>query len=90
MLNSPAEKENRNDQGESKESPVPKLKFGNLSEDDLGSVKQNTAAITIQKWYRGWSVRRKMGRSAVKHILGQKKLQKERQSFDHLGSLVSI
>ncbi|XP_031573058.1 centrosomal protein of 131 kDa-like [Actinia tenebrosa] len=91
MLNSPANEGNKNDhgiiEGESKESPVPKLKFGNLSEDDSGSVKQNAAAIMIQKWYRGWSVRRKTGKSAVKRILGQKKVQKERQSFDHLGSM---
>jgi hypothetical protein len=91
MLNSPSEEGTKKEKAEeeAKQSPVPKLAFGNLMEDEPISTKKN-AAVVIQKWFRGWSVRRKTGKSAVKHLLGQKKLDKERQSLDYLGTMVSV
>ncbi|XP_048575628.1 centrosomal protein of 131 kDa isoform X2 [Nematostella vectensis] len=58
-----------------KNSPVPKLFLGNGSDDDIISrdSRETQAAITIQRWVRGWRVRRWIGQGALKHLLGQKK-----------------
>lgn len=40
---------------------------------------QSEAAVIIQKWFRGWRVRRRQGHSAVQQLLLHKKEEKELQ-----------
>ena len=93
MLNSPSEgsriKGNSSKEKEPKQSPVPKLRLGNLTDDkSTPSQGHHNAAVVIQRWFRGWNVRRKVGKFAVKQLLGQRKQAVERQSFNYLGSKV--
>ena len=40
---------------------------------------QSGAAVTIQRWFRGWRVRRRQGHSAIQQLLSQKRQEKELQ-----------
>ena len=58
---------------------IPKLFLDDLLEDE-GESKRKKAAVNIQRWYRGWKTRKELsGQNAVKQLLSQKKLEKEKQ-----------
>lgn len=67
----------------SRREDVPKLFLDDLLEDE-GESKRRRAAVNIQRWYRGWKTRKELsGQSAVKQLLSQKKLEKEKQMFSN-------
>lgn len=70
---------------------IPKLFLDDLLEDE-GESKCRKAAVNIQRWYRGWKTRKELrGQNAVKQLLSQKKLEKEKQIFSEpTASLVSV
>lgn len=94
MLNSPGDGRSGGSSGdrEPKQSPVPKLRLSGSLEDGktFNNQVQNDAAVMIQKHFRGWNVRRKTGKSAVKDLLGQRKQAVEKHSYNHLGSSMVI
>ena len=63
---------------------IPKLFLDDLLEDD-GDSRRKKAAVNIQRWFRGWKTRKQLsGQNAVKELLSQKKMEKEKEMFsDH-------
>ena len=62
-----------------KRDDIPKLFLDDLLEDEV-EIKRRKAAVNIQRWYRGWKTRKELsGQDAVKKLLSQKKLEKEKQ-----------
>ena len=65
----------------SKRDDIPKLFLDDLNEDESES-KRRKAAVNIQRWYRGWKIRKELhGQNAIKQLLSQKKSEKETQLF---------
>lgn len=72
------------DKSTARREDIPKLFLGDLLEDD-GDSKRRKAAVNIQRWFRGWKTRKQLsGQNAVKQLLSQKKMEKEKEMFsDH-------
>ncbi|PFX32011.1 centrosomal protein of 131 kDa-like [Stylophora pistillata] len=67
------------DKSTARREDVPKLFLDDLVEDD-GDRKRQKAAVNIQRWFRGWKSRKQLGgQNAVKQLLSQKKMEKEKQ-----------
>ncbi|KAJ7372675.1 hypothetical protein OS493_017948 [Desmophyllum pertusum] len=64
---------------------IPKLFLGDIVEPDEVDIRRKKAAVSIQRWFRGWRSRKQLsGQNAVKQLLSQKKMEKEKQMFsDH-------
>ena len=74
---------NKPDKSVSRREDIPKLFLDDLLEDE-GESKRRRAAMNIQRWYRGWKTRKELsGQTAVKQLLSQKKLEKEKQMFSN-------
>ena len=60
---------------------VPKLSLDGLLDESQKRLdfKRQRAAVTIQRWVRGWIVRRRANHSALKSLLAQKKHEREKQ-----------
>lgn len=60
---------------------IPKLFLDDLLEDE-GDSRRKKAAVNIQRWFRGWKTRKQLnGQNAVKELLSQKKMEKEKEMF---------
>lgn len=71
------------DKSVSRRDDIPKLFLDDLIEDQSDS-KRRRAAINIQRWFRGWKTRKELrGKNAVKELLSQKKIEKEKQILDN-------
>lgn len=71
------------DKSVSRRDDIPKLFLDDLIEDQSDS-KRRRAAINIQRWFRGWKTRKELrGENAVKELLSQKKIEKEKQILDN-------
>ena len=71
------------DKSVSRRDDIPKLFLDDLVEDQSDS-KRRRAAINIQRWFRGWKTRKELsGKNAVKELLSQKKIEKEKQIFNN-------
>ena len=58
-------------------SDIPKLE--GILDDSSADLRQHKAAVTIQRWVRGWIVRRQASHYALKELLSRKKQEKEKQ-----------
>ncbi|KAL9956558.1 hypothetical protein ACROYT_G038050 [Oculina patagonica] len=67
------------DKSTTRREDIPKLFLDDLEEDD-GDSRRRKAAVNIQRWFRGWKTRKQLsGQNAVKELLSQKKMEKEKQ-----------
>ncbi len=67
------------DKSTTRREDIPKLFLDDLEEDD-GDGRRRKAAVNIQRWFRGWKTRKQLsGQNAVKELLSQKKMEKEKQ-----------
>ena len=72
------------DKSTTRREDIPKLFLDDLLEDE-GDSRRKKAAVNIQRWFRGWKTRKQLsGQNAVKELLSQKKIEKEKEMFsDH-------
>jgi len=72
------------DKSTTRREDIPKLFLDDLLEDE-GDSRRKKAAVSIQRWFRGWKTRKQLsGQNAVKELLIQKKMEKEKEMFgDH-------
>ena len=69
------------DKSTTRREDIPKLFLDDLLEDE-GDSKRKKAAVNIQRWFRGWKTRKQFsGQNAVKELLSQKKMEKEKEMF---------
>lgn len=69
------------DKSTTRREDIPKLFLDDLLEDE-GDSRRKKAAVNIQRWFRGWRTRKQLsGQNAVKELLSQKKMEKERDMF---------
>lgn len=69
------------DKSTTRREDIPKLFLDDLLEDE-GDRRRRKAAVNIQRWFRGWKTRKQLsGQNAVKQLLSQKKMEKEKQMF---------
>ena len=67
------------DKSTTRREDIPKLFLDDLLEDESDS-RRRKAAVHIQRWFRGWKARKELsGQNAVKQLLSQKKIEKEKQ-----------
>lgn len=72
------------DKSTTRREDIPKLFLDDLLEDESDS-RRKKAAVSIQRWFRGWKTRKQLsGQNAVKELLSQKKMEKEKEMLgDH-------
>ena len=72
------------DKSTTRREDIPKLFLDDILEDE-GDSRRKKAAVNIQRWFRGWKTRKQLsGQNAVKELLSQKKIEKEKEMFsDH-------
>lgn len=69
------------DKSTTRREDIPKLFLDDLLEDE-GDSRRKKAAVSIQRWFRGWKTRKQLsGQNAVKELLSQKKVEKEKEMF---------
>ena len=71
------------DKSTARREDIPKLFLDDLLEDE-GDSRCKKAAVNIQRWFRGWKARKQFsGQNAVKELLSQKKMEKEKEMFSN-------
>ena len=71
------------DKSTTRREDIPKLFLDDILEDE-GDSRRKKAAVNIQRWFRGWKTRKQLsGQNAVKELLSQKKMEKEKEMFSN-------